>query len=134
LLEVFQRTVDQELTSPFVLRTPLGARMEFDAGYADTPGGQALLLEAWAHQGPPKTAQKKKIVADAFKLAFGATLMPGPTRLVLLFSDPEALAPLISTRAWSAGAFTAFNIEAVVIDLPEDECERIRLAQARQYR
>ncbi len=60
--------------------------------------------------------------------------MPGPTRLVLLFSDPEALAPLISTRAWSAGAFTAFDIEAVVIDLPEDEREGIRLAQARQYR
>lgn len=134
MLGVFQRTVAREIKSPFVLWTAQGARMEFDAGYDKTPGGQALLLEAWAHQGPPKAAQKKKIVADALKLTFGATLMPGSTRLVLLFCDPEAVAPLISTRAWSAGAFTAFNIEIVVVDLPEDERERICLAQARQYR
>ena len=103
MLDLLQQQVVQPLCSPFVLRTGSGARMEFDAG-VDAEGA-GLLVAAWAHQGPPKAAQRKKIVGAALKLAYGATLLPGPTRLVLLFSDEQAVAPFVSTRAWYAGAF-----------------------------
>ncbi len=132
MLDLFQQLAPHPLRSPFVVKTDSGARMEFDAGF--DVDGDALLLEAWAHQGLPKAAQKKKIIGDALKLAFGATLMSGPTRLVLLFSDEQAVAPFVSSRAWSASAFASFGIETVVVDLPEDERALIRRAQQRQFR
>lgn len=134
MLAVFQQQCPTTLTTPFVVRAPSGARMEFDAGADATDGQPGLLLEAWAHQGPPKAAQKKKIVGDALKLAYGAALLDGPARLVLLFSDPLAAAPFTSSRAWSAAAFSHFAIETVIVELPDDERERIRVAQTRQYR
>lgn len=134
MLDLFQGQVQRPLTAPLVLRTDSGARMEFDAGWLASEDQHGLLVEAWAHQGPPKAAQKKKIVADALKLAFGATLLPGKTRLVLLFSDPQAAAPFGPPRAWSAAAFGAFGIEMVIVELPEQERTLIREAQARQFR
>jgi hypothetical protein len=134
MLALFQQQCPVPLATPFIVRTPTGARMEFDAGVAASGAQPGLLVEAWAHQGPPKAAQKKKIVGDALKLAYGSSLLDGPTRLVLLFSDPLAAAPFTSTRAWSASAFNHFAIEIGIVELPEDERERIRLAQTRQYR
>ena len=45
-----------------------------------------LLVEAWAHQGPPKPAQRAKVLTDAFKLSFAATLHGRRPRLLLLFT------------------------------------------------
>jgi hypothetical protein len=134
MLDLYQLQIAVPLQRPFVVRTPSGARMEFDAGMEPVDGRPGLLVEAWAHQGPPKAAQKKKIVGDALKLAYGATLSSGPAMLVLLFSDDLAVAPFISTRAWSASAFSHFGIETVVVPLPDHEREQIRAAQLRQYR
>ncbi|MEP6665067.1 MAG: hypothetical protein ABJA81_01350 [Nocardioidaceae bacterium] len=83
---------------------------------------------------PPKPAQRKKIVGDAFKLAFAATLVQIPPRLILLFSDEEAVAPFASARAWSSAAFQAFGIDLAVVELPEEERAIIRRAQERQFR
>jgi len=134
MLAAYQEDVDLPLRTPFLVSVAGGARMEFDAGYDGGGANAGLLVEAWAHQGPPKAAQKKKIIGDAFKLAFGSTLLEGQTRLVLLFSDEEARRPFLSERAWSSAAFAHFGIETVVVDLPDDERAILREAQRRQYR
>lgn len=43
-----------------------GSRIELD-GFCETP---PVLCEVWAHIGPPKSAQKHKVMMDAFKLLF----------------------------------------------------------------
>lgn len=50
-----------------------GGRLELDAASRDL----SILCEAWAHQGPPKSAQKMKVLTDAFKLAFAADVVGG---------------------------------------------------------
>jgi hypothetical protein len=85
-------------------------------------------------QGPPKSAQKAKVLTDAFKLSFAATLLPRRPRLLLLFSDPEAAAPFRSPRTWSAAAIRQAGIEVTVVTLPEEERAKLRDAQRRQYR
>jgi len=41
-----------------------GTHVEVD-GVSDDP---PVLVEAWVHQGPPKPAQRNKVLADAMKL------------------------------------------------------------------
>jgi hypothetical protein len=56
-------------------------------------------------QGPPKGAQKHKVLVDAFKLAWiPTTLYPRP-QLILCLSDPLAAAPFLpGARSWAARA------------------------------
>ncbi len=134
MLDVLEAQLGLRLERPLRLSAGGSARMEIDGGIADDGAGRALLVEAWAHQGPPKAAQKKKIVADALKLAYAGTLFETAPRLILLFSDEQAAAPFGSPKAWSSAAFRTFGIEMVVVDLPADERAVIRAAQDRQYR
>jgi hypothetical protein len=79
-----------------------GGRLEVDGGTDDPEN--PLLVEAWAHQRPPKPAQRAKLLTDAFKLSFAATLHGRRPRLLLLFSDEQAAAPFRSPRSWPAAA------------------------------
>jgi hypothetical protein len=132
MLDALEVELKDALQRRFVLSVGAGARMEFDAGIGDV-GSPVLLVEAWAHQGSPKAAQKK-IVGDAFKLAYAATLFSTRPRLILLFSDEAARSPFISPRAWSSAAFAVFRVETCVVDLPPHERQLILEAQARQFR
>jgi hypothetical protein len=59
-----------------------------------------------AHQGSPKSAQRHKVLADAFKLTWIATTMSPRPRLILCLSDPLAAAPFLpGARSWAARAF-----------------------------
>jgi hypothetical protein len=51
--------------NPATITVPSGERVEVDGADAS----RTVLAECWAHQGPPKSAQKHKVLADAFKLA-----------------------------------------------------------------
>ena len=62
--------------------TSTGARVEVD-GVDDA---HTVLVEAGAHQGPPKSAQRHKVLADAFKLAWIASTLQVRLRLILCFS------------------------------------------------
>ena len=86
------------------------------------------------HQGPPKTAQRHKVPADAFKLAWiSSTLYPRPD-LVLCLSDPLAAAPFLpGGRSWAARAFQDLGISVSVVTLPEALRQRVLDAQRRQY-
>jgi hypothetical protein len=109
-----------------------GATTEIDGVCADPP----TLIEAWAHQGAPKAAQKHKVMSDAAKLAWAsAAFYSGVARKILLFSDAAAAGPWQpSSRSWMAVALVHFGIEVRVVDLPQDVRDAVMAAQLRQYR
>ena len=107
-----------------------GVRVEIDG--ADE--ALSVLVEAWAHQGPPKVAQKHKVLADAFKLLHVAATLPVVPRLVLCLCDPEAAYHFTTARSWAAHALRAFAVEIAVVELPADVKAAVRAAQQRQHR
>jgi hypothetical protein len=116
-----------ELT-PRRLELSDGVRVELDGATEDL----SVLVEAWAHQGIVKSAQRNKILTDAFKLAFVARTLDHPTRLILLLSDDEAARRFRS--GWGAAALAEFEVEIIVVELGPEVRQRIRDAQAKQYR
>jgi hypothetical protein len=107
-----------------------GIRVEVDGADEDL----SILVEAWAHQGPPKVAQKHKVLADAFKMLHVAATLPVSPRLVLCLSDPDAARHFTTARSWAAHALRAFAIDVVVVELPADIRAAVRVAQQRQFR
>jgi len=116
---------------PATLIVPSGARVEVDGATAD----RAVLVECWAHQGKPKSAQRHKVLADAFKLGWIAiTIYPRP-RLVLCMSDDAAAAPFLpESKSWAAQALQDFQIAVELVTLPDHVRRAIEAARERQYR
>lgn len=126
-----------------LLSTSLGctlapARIDLpDATHVRVDGAspdRQVLVEAWAHQGPPKGSQSKKIAADALKLGHLHAVLPGNPRLVLLFTDEAAAAPFRPDKGWLAAAIVRLGIEIHVVDIGADHRAEILAAQVRQYR
>ncbi|MEV0005378.1 hypothetical protein AB0H28_24250 [Micromonospora sp. NPDC050980] len=109
---------------------PDGARVEVDG--ADEV--LSVLVEAWAHQGPPKPAQKNKVLADAMRLLFVASTHPTRPRMVLCLSDEEAARHFTTSRSWAASALRAFDVQVEVVELAPEMRSEILAAQRRQYR
>src|SRR5580704_4926449 len=65
--------------NPATITVPSGERDQVDGADA----GRMVLAECWAHQGPPKSAQRHKVLADAFKLAWIATTLYPRPQLIL---------------------------------------------------
>lgn len=107
-----------------------GARVEVDGVDEDT----SILVEAWAHQGQPKSAQKHKILADVLKLLHLASTLPSAPKLALCLCDPAAAHHFTTARSWAAHALRAFDVEVHVVELPADLRADILAAQKRQYR
>ncbi|MFD6953500.1 hypothetical protein A6A08_25795 [Nocardiopsis sp. TSRI0078] len=115
---------------PRKILTPTGVRVEVDGADQNL----TVLVEAWAHQGAVKPAQRHKVLSDALKLVWiSSTLYPRP-RMVLCLSDQEAARPFLGERSWAAAALRDLGIEVLVIDLPDHVRARLRQAQHRQYR
>ncbi len=106
-----------------------GFRVDVDGLSHDPP----VLVEAWAHQGPPKPAQKAKVMTDALKLLWVERRFPGGTRKVLALTDTSA-ASHFTGRTWMAAALRDLGIEVVVVELPADVRAGILAAQTRQFR
>lgn len=115
--------------APRILSLGDGSQVAVDAVSDDL----AILCEAWAHQGPPKSAQRNKVLADALKLAIIARSLPHPARLILLFSDEAAALPFRG-QGWPAHALREFRIEIQVVELPETIRSSVLRAQTRQFR
>lgn len=130
MLDLFGQRLGIDL-NPLRLTVPSGARVEIDG--ADTD--RSVLVECWAHQGPPKSAQKHKVLADALKLTWiASTLYPRP-RLFLCLSDPLAAAPFRpGAKSWSARALADLAITVELVELPAATRSAILQAQARQFR
>jgi hypothetical protein len=117
--------------NPAKLVVPSGERVEVDGADAD----RSVLVECWAHQGPPKSAQRHKVLADAFKLTWISTTMYPKPRLILCLSDPLAAAPFLpGARSWAARAFQDLGVTISVVDLPAELRQDLLQAQRRQYR
>jgi len=117
--------------NPATIAVPSGERVEVDGAGAS----RTVLAECWAHQGPPKSAQKHKVLADAFKLAWIATTIYPRPQLVLCLSDPQAAAPFLpGGRTWASRALKDHLIGVLVVTLPGDLRQRLLEAQHRQYR
>lgn len=115
--------------APARVHLPDGTYVECDGVSEDPP----VLVEAWAHQGPAKSAQKHKVLADALKLVHVAASLGRGHRKILCFSDHEA-AKTFQSRTWYAGALRRMDVQVHVVDLPPAWRERIVQAQKRQYR
>lgn len=117
--------------NPATIAVPSGERVEVDGADAS----RTVLAECWAHQGPPKSAQRHKVLADAFKLAWiGTTVYPRP-QLILCLSDPLAAAPFLpGARSWASRALQDHRIAVCVVSLPGDLRQCLLEAQRRQYR
>jgi len=77
--------------NPDTITVPSGERVQVDGADAS----RTVLAECWAHQGAPKSVQKHKVLADAFKLAWIATTIYPRPRLILCLSDPLAAGPFL---------------------------------------
>ena len=103
--------------NPATVTVPSGERVQVDGASAS----RTVLVECWAHQGPPKSAQRHKVLADAFKLAWIATTVYPRPQLILCLSDPLAAAPFQpGARAWAARALQDLDIAVRVVTLPDD--------------
>jgi hypothetical protein len=91
-----------------------GSRVEVDAMSEDPP----LIAEIWAHQGPPKGAQRNKVLTDVLKLAYVADSLGVAYRKIICFTDPEAREPFVG-RSWYAGALRHYDVETVVVDISD---------------
>jgi sugar phosphate isomerase/epimerase len=113
-------------------------RFAVESGVIATVDGASehppLLVEVWAHHGPPKPAQKAKVIADAFKLLWlDRTFFNGEARKILALSD-EAAARHFQATTWVAVALRDLHIEVIVVPLPEAVRAKILVAQQRQPR
>jgi hypothetical protein len=107
-----------------------GAWAELDGWSHDPP----ILVEVWAHQGIPKSAQKAKVMTDALKMLWvEATFYPAGARKILLLSD-QAAAAHFGRMSWMAAALRHFAIEVRVVDLPDEHRAAVQKAQGRQFR
>ncbi|MEU4217152.1 hypothetical protein [Actinoplanes sp. NPDC026623] len=108
-----------------------GTRVEVDGVDAE----RTVLVECWAHQGPPKVAQKHKVLADTLKLTWIATKIEPRPRLYLCLADPLAAKPFLPTsKSWAAYALRDLGVTIAVVDLPSEVRDGVRAAQLRQYR
>jgi hypothetical protein len=101
--------------APRRVHLPGGAYVDVDGASDDPP----ILVEVWAHQGPPKVAQKHKVLADGLKLLYAAEQLGQGHRRILCLCDPLAAAPFTTARTWYAAALREHRIEVIVVDLPE---------------
>lgn len=117
-------TIDQKK-----LNLPEGGWIELDA-FCESP---LVLCEVWAHIGPPKSAQKNKVMTDAFKLLFASTLVKGNGKRILLFADRNA-AGHFQSKSWMVQCLKEHNIIVEIIELPPKLKIKVQKAQQRQYR
>ena len=102
---------------------------EVDGFSQDPP----VLCEIWPQIGMPKSAQKGKIMTDAFKLLFAKSLVGEEARCILLFADERAASPYLGST-WMARCLKLHNIEVEVIEYPSEMRTRRLQTQKRRQR
>ena len=103
--------------------------VEVDGFSASPPS----LCEAWAHIGPPKSAQKNKVMADALKLLFVDSFLGTNSKRTLLLCDGEAARPFQGV-GWRGLCLARYGITVEIIEVPLEIRTKVIAAQKRQYR
>lgn len=96
----------------------------------------AMVVESWAHVGPAKGAQPKKVQADLLKLALIKSSPPKEfadkqVDAYLLFVDDQAMS-VVSGRKWAALAAKQFGVNPIKVSLDGAVIAGIKLAQEDQ--
>jgi hypothetical protein len=94
------------------------------------------LVEAWAHVGKAKAAQRNKVLGDMVKLALvtSALRRSYPSLKLesyLVFADSTA-ANVVNGKGWASLAAKEFGIATQVIALSNDVINTIKEAQRKQ--
>ena len=128
----FSRQLGRDLGKATI---PIGkATVTVDGFHKDET--RVTLVEAWAHVGKAKSAQRNKVLGDMLKLALvrSALRRSCPSIQVeayLIFADGTA-ANVVNGKGWAALAGKEFGISTQVIALPADVIVTIKEAQQRQ--
>jgi len=120
--------LDDVPLAPKRLELTEGVSVDVDGFHEGPP---AVLVEAFAHYGRLRSAQRHKLMSDALMLAtLCKKRFDANARLILLLTDPTAKKDL--ERGWRGQALEAFGIKLRVVALPEDVARRLRGAQEKQ--
>ena len=90
------------------------------------------MVEIWAHQGPPKPAQKAKVMTDAFKLVWIERCLFAAGAVKILALSDDAAADHFRRQTWMAAALYDLGVQVIVVPLPDDIRSQIAAAQRRQ--
>jgi hypothetical protein len=132
MIREFSRQLGRELGSATI---PIGKnKVTGDGCHRDD--NRVTLVEAWAHVGKAKSAQRNKVLSDMLKLAFVSSVLRRsyPTLNVeshLIFADVSA-ANVVTGNGWAALAAKEFGIAMQVIALSQEVLNKIKEAQRRQ--
>ena len=97
-------------------------------------GNDVIIVEVWAHVGPAKPSQKKKVLTDVFKMVYIRKKLEAEERNVksyMVFVDDIA-ARVLNGLSWGSKAAKEFKVESEVIPLTEAELSLIKKAQKDQ--
>lgn len=128
----FSRQLGRDLEKTTI---PIGKAMVTVDGFHQDES-RVTLVEAWAHVGKVKSAQRNKVLGDILKLVLltSALRRSYPSVQVepyLIFADVTA-ANVVNGKGWASLAAKEFGIAMYVIALPADVIVTIKEAQRRQ--
>jgi hypothetical protein len=132
MVSEFSRQLGRELGKATI---PVGkTNVTVDGFHKDD--NRVTLVEAWAHVGKAKAAQRNKVLSDMLKLALVTSVLRRsyPTLIVesyLVFADSTA-ANVVNGKGWASLAAKEFAITTQVVALSNDVVEKIKEAQRRQ--
>lgn len=100
-------------------------------GYSEEP---PILCEIYARIGKMKVAQHNKIAKDILKMLLIEKMNGKQSRKIIAFSDEEAVQPFLDSESWYSKLKDNFNIEIIIIQIPDELRSNLIQAQKRQYR
>ena len=106
-----------------------GVKVQIDGASAD----RSVLVEAFAHVGPLRSGQIRKLTTDAFKLVWAGGRL-GARRLVIAVIDSDAEAYLLRPRAWLTAALIDSAVKVVRVSIDAEVQARVVEAQRVQFR
>ncbi len=112
-----------------------GCRMRVDGYYCDND--HIIIVEAWAHIGKAKAAQKNKVMTDVLKLAYISDCLAKESNSIsvecyYVFADAAAAEVLTNLTSWNARAGQRFEIQARIADISDELRQNILQAQKQQ--
>jgi hypothetical protein len=132
MISEFSRQLGRDLSKATI---PIGkAKVQVDGFHKDDD--RVTVVEAWAHIGRAKSAQRNKVLADMLKLGLlGSALRRSCPNLkvecYLVFAD-HAAANVALGNGWASLAAQEFRIKAQVVALSDDVIGSIKQAQQKQ--
>jgi hypothetical protein len=100
-------------------------------GYSENP---PILCEIYSRIGQMKVAQHNKIAKDILKMLLIEKMAGKQYRKIITFADEEAAQPFLDGESWYSKLKENFEIEIIIIQIPEELRNKILDAQKRQYR